>query len=553
MKLTDSPFQKGLFMKVPKGTELQIPWCYDHINSNSKTSRDVIVEISSVQIPQHSIFLTPEETAEQERLLEAIPQANHDLYQRLPKHIVSYPGRSPGSATYDREELTPEAKQEYDKACHAGYREQNRIHAHYQAIAEARITADDLLVGWSNNSKWALAKDVELAEKPEVRKKQPKVNLRQQMVPKSRWKVTKDTDIIYGAPNPAYHAAIDAWDKANPRPNNYQGNTAAQRTAWDAAYKTWHQGFEANRDAAEKAHGKYLPTVYAGLKAGDIFTVIGKFISYWHPYGWDGEHYTNVAPCLLDGETNEVGLEYSMIKDVIEVESIPVVKSFVLRHRSTGQYYKSSNYDEPRSAEHVETFMKGKKWDNIGKAKTSILIMTGYYEGLPGADEALPEWGGAISMSAEQLREYDLVEFNKLDRAEVGVVADFQEWFDRSWQLRELTMKYGSSVRTVYKALEKAKMLETQSGVAVFTVTDQNALDKVSYWGDRTALTDDDKEEIKRALISVKGKFKHAIDHKSAAVSFPNKGAAMMFKLAYNGNLKVSVIDLNDMKEAVGD
>jgi len=179
-------------------------------------------------------------------------------------------------------------------------------------------------------------------------------------------------------------------------------------------------------------------------------------------------------------------------------------------------------------------------------------MMSGYYNNLPGADEALPEWGGFVTMGREDIANFELVEFNKLDRQEVGSVADFQDWYNRSWELRELTVKYGSSVRTVYKALEKANLLDSQKGMIVFTVTDEDVLDGVGYYGERTALTAEDTKEIDSVTSSMaKGTFKKAIDHKSMAVSFANKGSAMMFKLSYSGKLKVTVLDLEEMQEVV--
>ena len=122
--------------------------------------------------------------------------------------------------------------------------------------------------------------------------------------------------------------------------------------------------------------------------------------------------------------------------------------------------------------------------------------------------------------------------------------------------MRELTVKYGSSVRAVYKALEKANLLDTQKGIAVFTCVDEEKLDQVGYWGDRTALTDQDKAEIDAAISSIganKKTYKKAIDSKSAAVSFATKSAAMMFKLSYQGSLKISIIDFEEMKETIDD
>jgi hypothetical protein len=566
MDLTDSPFRKGLYMKVPKGTPLISRW---YGTSKETTSKEVIVEISDVALPSAEDMLTQQEKDERQRRIGALQEEFETLRKSL-SHKVHYPAttHSRGGQTwtqqaYDRWEILPEKEKEFEKAWKADNKAQHAIHDEYTKLGESRYTPDDVLVGWSKNNKWAQARHLEIAEKPEARKKQPKVNLRQQMVDKSRWKFTQDVDIYYGAPNGAYHAHIDKWDKANPRPDhNHCDNNAHQN---------WYTAREAMRKNAQETLGEYTPKLYRSIKAGEIFTVRGKFNTYFNPNGWHGQRYGNVAEVQFDGEDKLVGLEYSMIKDFIEAESIPTVDVWCLRHKPTGRFYLAPDYskgnyrwknhyeedaNEDNGVDHqemVDTFMKGKKWDNLGKAKTSILMMTGYYDGLPGADESLPEWGGG-GKTFHMTEDWELVKFDKLARQEIGPVEDFHDWFKRSWELRELTVKYGSSVRTAYKALEKANLLDSQKGMVVFTETDEEKLDNVGYHGDTTAISKEEQALIDAAIKSTqmkKGTYKKATDFRSVAVTFPNKGAAMMFKLAYNGKLKTTILDLETLKEAV--
>jgi hypothetical protein len=569
MNLKNSPFQRGLYMRVPKGTPLINRW--GHETNVELTKRDVVVEISSTMMPEADAMLTAEELRDRQIGLHNLAEKHRKEREAFTVEVhypaVTYPA-SRGApawtqAAFSRHQLDPAREAETTEMWHRQQEEVQALAKEYTDLGNSRYSFDEVLVGWSNDNKWAKAKDLELAEKPEARKKEPKVNLRQQMVPKSRWEFKQDVDIYYGARNPAYDAIVDAWDKANPRPvYQHRSMTQAQQQAHSAAFQKHGHDREAMREAANKSVGEFTPILYRNIKAGEVFEVTGKFNSFFYPHGWGGQSYGNAAEVVFDGESVTKHLEYSMIKDAIQAVSIPTVKAYVLRHKTTGLFYKTYQYDyDHRSSkefelEYGDTFMKGKKWDNLGKAKTSILMMTGYYEGLPGADAALPEWsGGGASMSKNQLEQFDLVEFDKLSRKEIGVVAEFEAWFKRSWELRALTVKYGSAVRTTYKALEKSKLLDKQKGMVVFTVTDQDKIDNIGYYSDdKSALTEEDKDEIKLATASMaKGTFKTAIDHKSMAVSFPNKGAAMMFKLSYNGNLKVSVIDLDEMKEAVND
>ena len=587
MNLADSPFQKGRYMKVPKGTTLISRW--GHRSEVETTSREVIVEISDVTLPEPDNMLTDAEKAERQRRLEVIAHDSDAKRQAL-SHDVQYPAETfnPGTPhaytrpAYTRSEIRPENEQAYKALWRATRKAENDVAEEYKKLGESRFTPGDVRVGWASNNKWAEARNLQIAEKPEARKKQPKVNIRQQMVDKSRWKFTQDVDIYYGAPNPVFDKHIADWDKANPRPERppYSGRnmTDAEYAAWkakddafNAAWQKYNEDRQAMRTAAEKSIGEYQPVLYRSIKAGEVFTVRGKFNGWFNPHGWHGQRYTNTAEVQFDGEDKLVGLEYSMIKDYIEAESVPTVDVWVLRHKPTGTYYKApdyskgnyrwkNHYEEDANEDNgvdyqemAETFMKGKKWDNLGRAKTSILTMTGYYDGLPGADQSLPEWGGG-GKTFHMTDDWELVKFDKLGRQEIGPVADFHDWFKNSWRLRALTVQFGSSVRTAYKALEKANLLDSQKGMIVFTETDEDKLDNVGVYGDKTAVSKEEQELIDVAIAATKakkGSFKKATDHKSVAVSFPNKGAAMMFKLAYNGRLKTNIIDLETLTEAV--
>ena len=588
MNLADSPFQKGRYMKVPKGTPLISRWGHRG-GEVETTSRETIVEISDVAFPEPDNMLTAAEKAERQSRFEAIAH-DSDVKRKALSHDVQYPAETfnPGTphaytrSAYTRSEIRPENEQAYKELWRATRKAENEVTEEYKKLGESRFTPDDVRVGWASNNKWAEARHLQIAEKPEARKKQPKINKRQLMVDKSRWKFTQDVDIYYGAANPVFDKHIAAWDKANPQPTRpaYIGHNAtdAEYATWkvkdDAYTAAWQkhcQDRQAMRAAAEKSMGEYTPVLYRSIKAGEVFTVRGKFNTCFNPHGWYGQRYTNTAEVQFDGEDKILGLEYNMIKDFIEAESVPTVDVWVLRHKPTGTYYKAPNYDKGnyRWKNHYEedanedngvdyqemadTFMKGKKWDNLGRAKTSILTMTGYYDGLPGADESLPEWGGG-GKTFHMTDEWELVQFDKLARKEVGVVQDFAEWYKRSWELRELTVRYGSSVRTAYKALEKADLLDSQKGMIVFTETDEEKLDNAGYHGDKTAISDEEKALIDAAIVSTqmkKGTYKKAVDIKSVAVTFPNKGAAMMFKLSYNGRLKTTILDLETLTEVV--
>lgn len=522
--------KKGDWIKVPAGTKLEYatPWPY---GTPPVTKRDVVVQATAV-------------TRGQEQLLSSLPEPLLSEYKDRQAAITN---------PYD-------PKVGYDHAKHEVY--MKAVHALDEEFTEKAIAADplwNLTVFWgSRNDKHCAVRNVELAEAPEEKsKKAPKINKKQQMVKGSKWKLTEDTTLTMPIGNPAVEAGMQAWDKANPRPSSH-----------GVSHNTWYQARDAERKRLEDTLGKHVDHVVHDGKAGGVFTVTDKFTTY-NPYDILADCGA-IAFITFDGGT-QIAARYKQLEPVIEAESIPTVDVYVLRNKTTGEYFKTTEWNEEKTKqaqkergtskfavwhEHavydpifVSEFMKAKHYDGIARAKSSILELTGYYHGLPGA-ENLPEWMGGTA-SFDFTEDYELVKFDKLARKEVETI-DLWDWYQNAWRLRELTVKFGSSVRGCYKELEKKDLLDEQSGMLVFTAG-QDAQDHAYRYGDRSALTAEDKEEVNSAIASAlkKGKYKRGEDSKSIAVSFPDKGTAMMFKLSYNGNLKVTVIDLADMREVV--
>ena len=528
--------QPGDWIKVPKGTHLMKDYTKGNYGEGkAPTSRDVVVQVSKVDDIDDYYFRT---------LLSK-------------EHYAEYNAAL--------------AKCGNTRAWEPGHTDETRAAAR-EKVASARADAISKIPGnptkiicWSNDKKGALDSAVEKVAAPAPKKKaEPKINNRQKMVKGSRWKVTADVTIKYEQSNPVYDKVLNDWEIANPRPQPLQswrqvGNSAVHVSHTKEARDEYHRKNQAWMTARQAEEERISETIshsifvdYVSLKAGDILEVTGKFMSSWHPSRSYAYSVSNVCPMkLMDGSNKTYGLEYKQISPFIVEDSIPTVDIYLLRDKTTGLFFAGTSYETNWKLVWVDNFMKGKHFDGIGRAKTQLLMATGYYNNLPGADESLPDWAGGSS-SLTITDDMELVHFDKLGRKEIGPVTDFQEWFKRAWELRELTVRYGSAVRSTYKALEKANMLDSQKGMVVFTVVDKKKLDEVGYWGEKTALSDDDKEEIKFATSSMaKGTFKKAIDHKSMAVSFTNKSAAMLFKLSYTGNLKLTVIDLEEMKEVV--
>lgn len=392
--------------------------------------------------------------------------------------------------------------------------------------------------------------------------------LRQQMVKDSKWKVLKDIEIIGTITNPDYTAevqrvkneSVTRYPYPAPITVTHHGHTY-QQAAPDPERDNRSKFYEDGIDKITVDHR--IDKTQSRLFKDEVLTVTGKFSTYHKPGNdWsfklpDGMAEMWVPVKLVrNGETKEGWVPFGALNGNVEAESIPTVDIYVIRDTSTGKFYSGTEYlsgmtsTGPRYVNaYVNEFMKAKQFDNVGRAKTSILSMTGYYEGLPGS-ENVPEWVeyGRGGKKEDFPSTWELVKFDKLGRKELDVI-DLQSWFEKTWELRGLTMKFGSAVRGLYKDIETKGKLDAYKGMLVFYKKDHDA-----WYGDKSAFSDTELAEIDAAVAHAglkKGEFlkKKAFD--TVAVSFANAGKAMMFKLSYNGTIPAEVINLETMKEEV--
>lgn len=540
---TNSPFKVGDYIDIPKGLTLHRRYYHGKPDVTKRASTAQIKYITLDKDWRDYLDPADRRTYDDAQVAFSVSRRDRDHTFRDAN------GRIPD-----------ENRDAWYKAMDDHREEQSAFEAEYQVKAYANLQPQDYIVRWGSNNQ-ARATEVKAASKIPGPKKQAKLSLRQQMIKGTKWKVLQDIIIMSRLRNPEIDRLLDIYKQANPEPAQYlpaqivyQGvrqNVHQNNPAWS----TWCTAFNNEQKRVHNLVDYYIDDPYLEIKAGTVFEVTDKGMTSWYR-SYNHETFSHVVPVRKVGGNGKVHyIPTDQIKDKIEMEGpMPTVPVFVLRHKPSAKYFKGTSYGGGRGVykvDYSDTPMSGKTFTDVGKAKSSILSMTGYYDGLPGS-ENLPEWmGGPKTMEFNE--DYELVEFDKLTRAEQGIT-DLMPWFTRTWQLRELTMQFGSSVRKVYNELEKKDLLDTQKGMIVFTVTDEEKLDNVGHYGDRTALTDEDKEEIDKALATSnlkKGTFRRATDHCSCAISFPNKGAAMLFKLGYSGNLKVSVLDLENLKEAV--
>jgi hypothetical protein len=168
----------------------------------------------------------------------------------------------------------------------------------------------------------------------------------------------------------------------------------------------------------------------------------------------------------------------------------------------------------------------------------------------------MPDWMGGPK-NFDLPATWEAIRFNKLTKAEVEVI-DIQEWHNRTWKLRALTVEYGSSVRKVFSEIEKKGKVGDYKGLLVFrtpvtTITHTYSTGSYSY---------DDQDEISKERVAAideaikhtgvkKGGYVRAKDNTSVAIAFEDSTYATLAKLAYDGDLRASAISLVTMQEVI--
>ena len=365
--------------------------------------------------------------------------------------------------------------------------------------------------------------------------KAPKApNKRLQMVKGSVWRFTQDAELNYRGRNPLYHSTIQQfW---------------VEKRAEFERKKTPHQEQYALRDAylAERGVEEKIVMSQGSVKAGEEFTVNGKFFT---GYDFDGFGF----PALFRGK--KFNFIYTAVEPVTEVISIPQVKQYALRDRATGKFYGglidrywASQAQGLAKAEMVDTFMKAKRFDDMNKLRLNVMGFTGYYDGLPGA-ENMPEWAGG-SKVFDLPETWEVVEYDKTAKAEIQTI-DIQPWYKRLWELRELTVRYGSPVRKLYNEIDKKGDLDKfPVMLAIRSPIEDTQWSSYVYHADE--LSDADVagiEDMVSGLGLKRTELRRAKDNFCMVVAFKDENTAFHAKFLYRGKMRLGVINTATLKE----
>lgn len=192
-----------------------------------------------------------------------------------------------------------------------------------------------------------------------------------------------------------------------------------------------------------------------------------------------------------------------------------------------------------------DTIRGARKFKRIADVRSFAINGSGYYDNLRGAVN-LPEWvGGGKAFDVKDswvIVEYDLNTNKETRRIELI------DTFKRTWAMREITQKYGSSVRTIYSELEKKGKLGDWKYIVSFSHPPH-----VTKWATYVdELSGKEISEIEDMLSVVdKSLFSKAKTDDGYAIAVKDAPEITLLQLSYAGNLQFAIIDIETLDVTV--
>lgn len=410
---------------------------------------------------------------------------SNDIYVKVPKGTRVYTGYSPDGLS-----KTPNTITTRDSV--------TKVYNVYQTFHYGPgPNPNPRMVSWANGNKYTEVTNVVEVDPPAPRKdtvsKGP--SLRQRMIKGTMWKLTQDAQIV----------------KAKRVPITYGPGRVGYT-------------YEQEPDFV--------------LPAGTEFTITGKSKYNYH---WTGTW----MPIKVNGYAKDLLVELKELnKNPEQIGEVEVIPMFAIWDTKKKQYY--SGYEWDRSSHspitYTDKLTKAKKFKRLADVRAHALIQTGYYENLPETWGSVPEWMmGEKSFDIPDT--WEIVKFDKLTKKEIERI-ELVDTFKRSWRLRDLTVKYSSTLRKVYSDLEKKNKLKDWSAIMMFKKkSDEN----YGYWAEEL-----DPKEI-ADINNLLGRFGDDVKIQKGtsgfAVAIKNASTATMIRLAYQGNLECAIIDFKSMEE----
>lgn len=275
------------------------------------------------------------------------------------------------------------------------------------------------------------------------------------------------------------------------------------------------------------------------IPAGEVVEVMSKA----NPYGvvWGGMWF-DVRVVSTNQTYNVQFKDFNQGPVLLDApQALPV---YLLRDTSTGKWYRE--VDKATGAlVGVDTFAKAKKFPQLAGVRAHMLVAQGYYHGIPGGRD-LPHWMTRPAVLAWPTT-MEIVEVDKISLKETRIWSsqDTAERMAQAWRLRELTVRFGPSVRAMYKKLEDKNQLGEYPFVVVWSIPEEER---------------DGETEVEPAELSAMKSIVQAMDQEqvvflksgpSACLACINEGTAWAATQLYQGALRPHVISLGALLECV--
>jgi len=427
-----------------------------------------------------------------------------------------------------------------------------------------------VLYGARNDGRVVRASEVEVVEapapKPIVAKVEPALTKRKQMVIGSKWKFTEDLIIKAWVSNPEINRLVAERDRVSVSPNiqTRQGGTVyiTRNPAYTAASEIPVKAIQEKINKVLKDAPQVEIDFYK-IKAGTEIEIVGKLTASGD-YNYGGKKQSNglVVPANVIPGTGriehfskdklvyvraEVTLPYKQIENFVEATDIPEVLTYIIRDTKTGAYFggweteDNGRYNRSTDTPKYSTTISGaKKYTNVSAVKASIRDMTGYNSGIENNENEEAYYVFAGGEKKIDLPEgWEIAVVNKATREIKGDPIDLQNWYKGLMRLRDLTVKYGSAVRAVFKKAE------SKGAEAILVLKTEDAFED----GDNA----DAKERFRALEKSFAGKmFTHT--GKASVAYAGSLDDAMLGKMMFRPKEgeTATLLDFNTLEEIVG-
>lgn len=365
---------------------------------------------------------------------------------------------------------------------------------------------------------------------------------RAQMVKGTTWSFTQDLDIYVEQDNPAYLSALENYRKQN---GYYDHQNPSTSRSYDQIDRDGHEFLKSQNIP------KTLTSILHQVKAGEQFEITDKSTTFLY---WKGSYLNGLFyPVRFKGI--DTFMPYKGVEPYISPVGEISISEYVIRNKTTGAYYAgfdtwdSKNKKELPGFAWAPTYMKGKRFKDLGKLKSHILQMTGYYDGMPDSKD-IPEWIGGPKKFDLPL-DWEFVKFDKLNKKDLEVI-DPYEWYNRTMKLRTLTMQFGPPVRSLYNQLEKKGKLGDFKSILTVRAPIENTAYSYSYYPNE--LDPEKIAEINNIIEDLKLKkteIKRVTDDYCIAIAVSSITTALQVKLKYQGNLELKVLSLDTLTEII--